>query len=338
MVVVASISRWLVSAFCTMGGGELTMNEEGVELLFREDLPADHRSGFVALVGKPNVGKSTLMNTLLGQKIAIVSSKPQTTRTRILGILTRPDAQMIFVDTPGVHNPRHKLGEFMVQTAAQAIADSDVVLFLGDMSELPSQEDRQLAELIAESAQGSVVLGLNKMDLLAPELVKKHVESYLALGRFQEWMLLSATRGDNLDLLLERIVTALPIGPRYYPEEQVTDQHLRTMAAELIREQVLRLTHQEVPHSVAVQVQRFEEREKGPIYIEAHIIVERDSQKGIIIGRGGRMLKQIGQAARQEIEPLMEHKVYLDLWVKTQYKWRRDEQELRRLGYALPHR
>jgi len=314
------------------------MNEKDAELLVREDLPADHRSGFVALAGKPNVGKSTLMNAFLGQKVAIVSSKPQTTRTRILGILTRPDAQVIFVDTPGVHDPRHKLGEFMVQTAAQVIADSDVVLFLADVSELPSQEDHQLAELIAQSARGQVILGLNKMDLLSPDRVKEHVEAYLALAQFQDWLLLSATRGDNLDLLLERIIGALPIGPRYYPEEQVTDQHLRTLAAELIREQVLHFTHQEVPHSVAVQVQRFEEREEGPIYIEAHIFVERESQKGIVIGGGGRMLKQIGQAARREIERLLGQQVYLDLWVKTRYKWRRNERELRRLGYALPRR
>ena len=314
------------------------MNAQDAELLVREDLPADHRSGFVALAGKPNVGKSTLMNAFLGQKIAIVSPKPQTTRTCILGILTRPDAQVIFVDTPGVHDPLHKLGEFMVETAAQAIADADVVLLLADVSELPSQEDHQLAELIAESAPGPVILGLNKMDLLSPDQVKEHVEAYLALAQFQDWMLLSATRGDNLDLLLERVIRVLPLGPRYYPEEQVTDQHLRTLAAELIREQVLHFTHQEVPHSVAVQVRRFEEREEGPIYIEAHIFVERESQKGIVIGRGGRMLKQIGQAAREEIERLLEHQVYLDLWVKTRYKWRRNERELRRLGYVLPRR
>lgn len=312
------------------------MNERDSELLVTDDLPADHRSGFVVLAGKPNVGKSTLMNAFLGHKVAIVSSKPQTTRNRILGILTRPDAQIIFVDTPGVHDPRHKLGELMLQTAAQAIADADVVLFLADVSRPPSQEDHQLADLIAESAQGPVILGLNKMDLLSPDRVQEHVQAYLALGQFQDWMLLSALRGANRELLLERICAALPVGPRYYPEEQVTDQHLRVLAAELVREQVLHFTHQEVPHSVAVQVQRFEEREEGPTYIEAHIFVERESQKGIIIGRGGRMLKEIGRAARQEIEQLLGQQVYLDLWVKVRYKWRRDERELRRLGYAVP--
>jgi len=314
----------------------LSVKDDHADLVIGEGLPPDHRSGFVALAGKPNVGKSTLMNALLGQKIAIVSPKPQTTRTRIRGILTRPDAQVIFVDTPGVHAPHHKLGEFMVQTAAQVIADADVVLFLADVSGSPTLEDHQLAELIAKSARGPVILGLNKVDLLSPDQVEERVEAYLGLAQFQDWLLLSATRGDNLDLLLERIIEALPVGPRYYPEDQVTDQHLRTMVAELIREQVLHFTHQEVPHSVAVQVRRFEEREQGPIYIEAHIFVERESQKGILIGRGGRMLKQIGQAARQEIERLLGQKVYLDLWVKTRYKWRRDEQELRRLGYVLP--
>ena len=314
------------------------MNDQAAEHLVIGDLPADHRSGVVALVGKPNVGKSTLMNALLGQKIAIVSPKPQTTRTRILGIFTRCDAQVIFADTPGVHDPHHKLGEFMVKTAARTIADADVVLFLADVSRRPSREDRQLAQLIAESARGPVILGLNKMDLLSPDRVKAHVDAYLRLGQFQDWMLLSATRGHNLDLLLEQVIGALPAGPRYYPEGQITDQHLRALAAELIREQILDLTHQEVPHSVAVQVRHFEEREGGPVYIGAHILVERDSQKGIVIGRKGRMLKKIGRAARREIERLLERQVYLDLRVKVRYKWRRSERELRQLGYALPGR
>jgi GTP-binding protein Era len=278
------------------------VNEQDTQSVIPEQLSADHRSG----------------------------------RTRIRGILTQSDAQVIFVDTPGLHAPRHKLGEFMVQTAAQAIADSDVVLFLADVSGPPSQEDHQLAELVSERGPRQVILGLNKMDLLVPDRAKQRVEAYLALGQFRDWVPLSATRGDNLDLLLRRIIEALPLGPRYFPEDQITDQHLRTMAAELIREQLLRFTHQEVPHSVAVQVLRFEERDEGPIFVEAHIFVERESQKGIVIGRGGRTLKQIGQEARREIERLLAQQVYLDRWVKTRYKWRREERELRRLGYALP--
>ncbi len=312
------------------------MDEQGPRSVVREHLPADHRSGFVSVVGKPNVGKSTLLNALLGQKIAIVSPKPQTTRTPIRGILTLSDAQVIFVDTPGIHDPRHKLGESMVQASVQVMANSDVVLFLADISSPPSQGDHQLAELISELGQRQVILGLNKVDLLRPDQVEQCAEAYLTLRQFCDWVVLSATYGTNLDLLLERIIDALPLGPRYYPEDQVTDQHLRMMAAELIREQVLRFTHQEIPYSVAVQVRRFEERESGPTYIDAHIFVERESQKGIVIGRGGRMLRQIGREARTEIEQLIGQQVYLDLRVKTRYKWRRSERELRRLGYALP--
>jgi GTP-binding protein Era len=302
-----------------------------------EKPPPDHRSGFVAVAGKPNVGKSTLLNALLGQKLAITSPTPQTTRTRIRGILTQPDAQVILVDTPGLHSPKHKLGEYMVQTAAQTVADADVVLFLADASGPPSQGDYQLAHLISVRGPRNVILGLNKMDLLEPEDLMTCAELYLAMGRFRDWVPLSATRGDNHGLLLTKMIEALPLGPQYYPEDQITDQNLRDMVAELIREQLLHFTHQEVPHSVAVQVDRFDERTEGPTIIEARIYVERDSQKGIVIGRGGNTLKHIGQEAREQIEQLLGSQVYLDLWVKTRYKWRRSELELRRLGYALPH-
>ena len=281
------------------------MDKRDAQMVVQEELSAEHRSGFEAVAGKPNVGKSTLLNALLGQKIAIVSPKPQTTRTGIRGILTQSRVQVIFVDTPGIHDPRHKLGQFMVQTATQVIADSDVVLFLADISGPPSRGDHQLAKLISGLGGQQVILGLNKVDLLLPDRVRQRVEAYLALGQFNSWVVLSATRGDNLDLLLDRIIDALPLGPRYYPEDQITDQHLRMIVAELIREQVLRFTQQEIPHSVAVQVRLFEEREEGPIYIEAHIFVERESQKGIVIGRAGRMLRQIGREARREVERLL---------------------------------
>ncbi|MCR4405327.1 MAG: GTPase Era [Anaerolineae bacterium] len=298
--------------------------------------PEDHRSGFVAVIGKPNVGKSTLMNAYLGQKVAIVSAKPQTTRRRLLGILTRPEAQIIFVDTPGIHRPQHKLGEFMVQTAIQAIPDADEILFVVDVSTLPGDEDRQIAALIAEHERIPVVLALNKMDLLPPEKVQLHTNAYFDLVRYDDWMMLSATRGDNLDKLMARIIAHLPPGPRYYPEDQVTDQTVRAIAAELIREQVLRFTHQEVPHAVAVLVDEFKERSANLTYIHATVIVERDSQKGILLGEGGRMIKRISTAARQEIERLVGTQVYLELWVKVWKKWRKDEADLRRLGYALP--
>ncbi len=308
------------------------------EPLFLDDLPPDHRSGFVAVVGRPNVGKSTLMNAYLGQKVAIVSPKPQTTRNRLLGILTRPEAQVVFVDTPGIHSPLHKLGQFMVNTATRAIPDADVVVFLVDVSAPPGGEDVQIAELIRNTCRVPVILALNKVDLVAPGEVESHVEAYRALGDFADRLTLSATRGDNRDELLQRIISLLPPGPRYFPPDQVTDQQERFIAAELIREQVLHHTHQEVPHAVAVQVEEFKERRPDLTYVGANIFVERESQKGIVIGQGGQMLKRIGQAARREIEQLVGHKVYLELWVKVKKHWRRDEDELRRLGYALPRK
>ena len=299
-------------------------------------VPAGHRSGFVAVIGRPNVGKSTLMNRVVGQKVAIVSPKPQTTRSRIMGILTREDAQVIFVDTPGLHKPRHKLGQAMVAIATRAIPDADVVLFMVDVSVPPTDEDRMIASMIREHTEAPVILVLNKMDLLPPEKVKPHTEAYWDIAPYhQEWMMTVATQGENLDKLLELIIAALPEGPRYYPGDQVTDQTERQIAAELIREQVLRNTRQEVPHAVAVVVEEFKERETGVIYVAANVFVEKDSQKGIIIGRRGQMLRQIGAAARQEIERMTAGRVYLDLWVKVRKGWRRDERELRRLGYDV---
>jgi GTP-binding protein Era len=299
-----------------------------------ETLPG-HRSGFVAVIGRPNVGKSTLINQIVGQKVAIVSPKPQTTRSRILGILTREDAQVIFVDTPGLHRPRHKLGQVMVTTATNAIPDADVVLFMVDVSVPPTDEDRMIGQLIRKRTEAPVILVLNKMDLLAGEKVTPHTEAYWELVPYhQEWMMTIATRGVNLDKLLALTVSALPEGPRYYPGDQVTDQTEREIAAELIREQVLRYTRQEVPHAVAVVVEEFKERENAVVYVEANVFVEKDSQKGIIIGRRGQMLRQIGSAARREIERMTDGRVYLDLWVKVRKGWRRNERELRRLGYV----
>jgi GTP-binding protein Era len=305
--------------------------------------PPDHRSGFVAVVGKPNAGKSTLMNAYLGQKIAIVSEKPQTTRNRLLGILTLrrslgdlADAQVIFIDTPGIHRPLHKLGEYLVETAVGAIADADLVLFVVDLSAEPGDEDRQIAALLRKHRGVPVILAMNKADLLAAEQAARNVEAYRALGRFDEAILISALQRDNLDRLLEEIVDWLPLGPCYYPEEEVTDQQLRFMAAELIREQALRHLRQEVPHALAVVVQDFKERSEEMTYISANILVERDTQKAIILGQGGAMIKRIGQDARREIEDLLGTRVYLELWVKVKKGWRKDERELRRLGYEPP--
>ena len=300
---------------------------------------ADFRSGFVAIVGKPNVGKSTLLNAYLGQKVAIVSDKPQTTRVRQLGILTRSDAQMIFIDTPGIHKPLHKLGQRMVETAARALDDADVIVFLVDVSELPDDEDRRIAALIHEQAGARpVVLTLNKMDRLPPDKVKQHTEAYWALLSGEpkldwDWMMLSATHGDNCDKLLEMLVARLPHGPQYYPEDQVTDRTERQVAADLIREQVLRFVRAEVPHAVAVAIEQWDERQSGAVHIGATVYVERDTQKAILIGRGGEMLKKIGAAARREIERLVESKVFLELWVKVRKDWRAKDNDLRELGY-----
>jgi len=310
--------------------------DNDTSMIMDDEAPPGHRSGFVAVVGKPNVGKSTLINAWLGEKIAIVSPKPQTTRHRLRGILTRPDAQVIFVDTPGIHRPRHKLGEFMVETAAKSIPDADVVLFMVDVSGRPTAEDERIAQLIEGQGQAPVVLVLNKADLLRPEKVQPHSNAYFELVKHDAWMMISATRGDNRNKLLSMVVDRLPEGPRYYPSDQLTDQNMRFLAAELVREQVLRFVHQEVPHSVAVVVEEWKQRRDDLTYIGVNIFVEKDSQKGIIIGQGGSMLKRIGREARGEVERLVGNRVYLELWVKVRKKWRRDEQELRRLGYALP--
>jgi GTP-binding protein Era len=314
-------------------------NQEEVASFPEEILPADHRSGFVALVGKPNVGKSTLLNAWAGQKIAIVSDKPQTTRHRIRAIVTRPEAQVIFVDTPGIHEPRHRLGEFMVETATRAVPDADLVLFVVDAADAPSPNDRSIAKLIATKGGAATIVALNKADLVPPPILTARLAEYGALCEHALLMPLSATRGTGVSELLAAVISRLPLGPRYYPEDQVTDQDERFIVAELIREQILEQLRQEVPHSVAVLVDEFKERpEKDLVYISANVFVERNSQKGIIIGQGGRQLKRIGRAAREEIQRLLGRKVYLDLWVKVKKKWRKDENELRRLGYALPRK
>jgi GTPase len=318
------------------------------EVLLPEDLPPDHRSGFVSVVGRPNVGKSTLINRLLGQKIAIVSPRAQTTRNRLLGILTRDDSQIIFLDTPGIHTPQHRLGEIMVEVAAETLEDADVILWVVDVSTSPRDEDRRVAELLAGNLS-KVILALNKADTLRPEHVQENVDAYAALAPAAKWELVSATRGDNLDGLLGMIIAALPLGPRFYPEGQVTDQQERFMVAELVREQVLTHLREEVPHAIAVEVTEFKTREpevvrpgasaKNPvIYIAATIYVERESQRVIVLGKDGQMLKAIGQSARHGIEALLETRVYLELWVKVRPKWRSDEAELRRLGYRSPRR
>jgi GTP-binding protein Era len=301
-----------------------------------DDLPEDHRSGYVAVVGRPNVGKSTLINRLLGQKVAIVSPKPQTTRNRLLGVLTRSDAQVIFVDTPGVHQPKHRLGEALVDAAQLALSDADAVLWVVDGSVPPTDDDRQVAALLEALDPGIPrVVVLNKSDR---GIARETPAAYAALAPGATLVQVSATRGQNLDRLLDAVVAALPPGPRYYPEDQVTDQQVRFMAGELVREQLLLQLGDEVPHSVAVLVNEFVERSPEMTYISAVIYVERESQKPIVLGKDGQKVKRVGQAARASIEALLGTRVYLELWVKVRPRWRSSDEELRRLGYPPPKR
>ena len=323
--------------------------------LLDEALPPDHRSGYVAVVGRPNVGKSTLMNYFLGQKIAIVSDKPQTTRHQLLGILTLPSAadpeplancppaQVIFVDTPGIHQPHHKLGEYLVETAMQALPDADVIIWLVDASAPPTAEDQIVAQALQQNRQQlekkgeelpTTILALNKIDLLSSIQLTGLERPFLDLYPAEEWLAVSARHGHNRAELLRRIINRLPLGPRYYPEDQITDQQTRFIAGELIREAALKTLHQEVPHALAVEVIDFKWRHEKLVYVSANIIIERQSQKKIVIGEKGKTLKRIGQMARPQIETLVGTRVYLELWVKVRPKWRKKPGELRWLGYS----
>ena len=314
-----------------------------------DSLPPNHRSGFVAVVGRPNAGKSTLINHLLGQKIAIVSPKPQTTRNQLLGILTTspetdpelPPAQIIFVDTPGIHEPHHKLGQYLVETALAAIPDADVIVWLVDAAEPPTAEDRLVAEALRENSNASsstlpVLLALNKVDLLPAGFQEDDLaQPFLELYPASEWLAISATRGDHQTELLRRIIDRLPLGPRYFPEDQITDQQMRFIAAEFIREAALKVLHQEVPHALAVRVNEFKPRSEKMTYVSADLLIERESHKAIVIGEKGKTLKKIGQIARPQIEEMVGSQVFLELWVKVRPKWRHKEEELRRLGYVV---
>jgi GTP-binding protein Era len=299
-------------------------------------LPIDYRSGFVALIGRPNVGKSTLLNALLQQKIAITSPKPQTTRNQVLGILTQANAQIIFIDTPGIHAPKHKLGAFMVDQAVRAVPDADVILWMVDVTEPPQPEDQRIAGLLAaRSAAQPVVLGLNKIDRVDETVLDAQRTAFQALLASAATVHFSAAQRRHLDELLAVLCDLLPPGPQYYPADQVTNVQERFVAAELVREQVLRHLHEEVPHAVAVVVDEFKERSPDMTYVAATIYVERESQKGIVLGEAGKMLKRIGQDARREIEQLLSTRVYLELWVKVVPHWRRDDAYLRRFGYRI---
>jgi GTP-binding protein Era len=275
-----------------------------------------------------------LMNAILGEKLAITSPKPQTTRDRQLGILTLPNAQAIFVDTPGIHKARNKLGEYMVDQATAAIPDADLVLFLVDVSEPPGRADEIIARMVGDMSETPVILVLNKVDLASGDQLAQHTAAYQALVPGAQPAFVSSVHGDGVQELLDELVEALPESPPYFPADQLTDTRLRDNAAEIIREKVLHLYEQEIPHSVAVLVDEFKERSEDMTYIRATVVVERDSQKGILIGQGGQSLKRLGQLARPDLEELVGTRVYLDLWVKVWKNWRKNDSMLRRLGYS----
>ncbi len=291
-----------------------------------------YKSGFVSIIGRPNVGKSTFLNRIIGQKIAIMSDKPQTTRNKIQGVYTENDSQVIFIDTPGIHKPKHKLGDFMVKMAQTTLKEVDIVLFMVNAVEGFGRGEEFIIEKLKETKQ-PVFLVINKIDQVHPEQLLELIDQYRKLHDFAEIVPISALDGNNVEALIGTIKKYLPEGPQYYPDNQVTDHPERFIIAELIREKVLHLTREEVPHSVAVDIDAIQKREGGAVYINATIVVERPSQKGIIIGKQGKMLKEVGKRARFDIEALLGSKVFLEVWVKVQKDWRNKMSQLRDLGF-----
>ncbi len=291
------------------------------------------KSGFVTLIGRPNVGKSTLMNHLIGQKIAITSSKPQTTRNRIQTVYTDERGQIVFVDTPGIHKAKNRLGEYMVNVAEHTLSEVDVILWLVEPSTFIGAGERHIAEQLNKAKQ-PVILVINKIDTLKNQQeILTFMDAYKDICPFAEIVPVSALKKRNVDELTKVIFQYLPYGPQFYDEDTVTDQPMRQIAAELVREKALRLLEEEIPHGIAVTVEKMSERKNGIMDIEATIVCERDSHKGVIIGKGGSMLKRIGSAARRDIEEMMETKVNLQLWVKVRKEWRDNELLMKNYGY-----
>ncbi|WP_066192918.1 MULTISPECIES: GTPase Era [Gracilibacillus] len=293
----------------------------------------DFKSGFVAIIGRPNVGKSTFMNRVIGQKIAIMSDKAQTTRNKIQGVYTDKDKQIIFIDTPGIHKPKHRLGDFMVKIAEDALGEVDAVMFMINAEEGYGRGDQFIMDRL-QSVNKPVYLVINKIDLVHPDQLLPLIDQYRSAYSFKEIIPISALEGNNVEHLMQVFAEQLPTGPQYYPEDTVTDHPERFIIGELIREKVLQLTREEIPHSIAVVIEQIDHRgEDEKILVQAVVVVERKSQKGIIIGKQGKMLKEIGKRARQDIERLLGSKVYLELWVKVQENWRNNPQQLQEFGF-----
>lgn len=292
-----------------------------------------YKSGFVTLIGRPNVGKSTLMNQIIGQKIAITSDKPQTTRNRIQTVFTNDDGQIIFVDTPGIHKAKNKLGEYMVTVAERTLNEVDLILWLVEPTTFIGAGERHIIEQL-NKVKTPIILVINKIDTVKKEEILTFIAAYKDVCEFAEIVPVSALNGENKDTLIKCIMQYLPEGPQFYDEDTLTDQPERQIVAELIREKALRLLDEEIPHGIAVSIESMKERKKGNIVdIDATIVCERDSHKGIIIGKQGSMLKRIGTLARQEIENLLDMKVNLQLWVKVKKDWRDSDFLLKNYGY-----
>ena len=292
----------------------------------------EHKSGFVSIIGRPNVGKSTFMNRVIGHKIAIMSDKAQTTRNKIQGVMTRNDAQIIFLDTSGIHKPKHKLGDYMMRVAKNTLSEIDAIMFMVNVNEEIGRGDEYIMEML-KNVRTPVFLVLNKIDLVHPDALMPRIEQYQKYMDFTEIVPISALEGLNVDHFIDVLKTYLPEGPKYYPDDQISDHPEQFVVSEIIREKILHLTSEEIPHAIGVNVDRMIKENDERVRVEATIYVERDSQKGIVIGKGGKKLKEVGKRARHDIEMLLGSKVYLELWVKVQKDWRNKVNFIRQMGY-----
>ncbi|MCT6850959.1 GTPase Era, partial [Listeria monocytogenes] len=281
----------------------------------------EHKSGFVSIIGRPNVGKSTFVNRVIGHKIAIMSDKAQTTRNKIQGVMTRDDAQIIFIDTPGIHKPKHKLGDYMMRVAKNTLSEIDAIMFMVNVNEDIGRGDEYIMEML-KNVKTPIFLVLNKIDLVHPDTLMPKIEQYQSYMDFTDIIPISALEGLNVDHFIDVLKSFLPEGPKYYPDNQISDHPEQFVVSEIIREKILHLTSEEIPHAIGVNVDRMIKEDEDRVRIEATIYVERDSQKGIVIGKGGKKLKEVGKRARRDIEMLLGSKVYLELWVKVQRDWR----------------